>query len=412
MRSSAFTTFVVAVLAGIRPAWGVDGTEVISANSRAEARGGADVAVGDSALSQMENPATLTLVPRGLHMLDFSTPVAFIPATWRGPLDDQDSTLRSVLAGQAALAVPIDDRLTIGGGFHTISGLGAIYDFRHIMIPWMQRRVGSKLECVDLELNVGYKLTDKLSVGAGGRLNVSSLEFSTVIGPADVEFGKGYAYGGGFTLGALYQARKDLAFGLAYRSPSWMSDISGGRGKASVLGVLPVPLGGINVDEFRLPQRIAAGVAWDATSRLKLVGEVRWLNYSNSFFHSFTIATDGFVDIRYPLPLGYRDQWAFMAGAEYKLDEHWTVAGGYHYATQCVPGENLLPQGSALPHEHVSAGLRYEQDKWWIGVGYIFAFPETLHGTGWSNIPFGFDYGVSESIQSQHILSMGFGLRW
>jgi long-subunit fatty acid transport protein len=409
------TTWLVllaASLSGPRLTLGVDGTEVLAASPKAEARGGADVAVGDSALSQIDNPATLTLAPRDLEQLDFAFPMGFLVASWPGPLDSAGSEKRYELAGQMGLTMPVDDRLTLGVAFHTKSGEGTRYDFRHLLIPITRRRVLSDMDAVDLEFNVGYKLTEKLSVGAGARLDVTTAKFSTVLGPVDANIGRGYAYGGDFMLGLHYRLRDDLAFGLAYRSPAWMSDLDGGRGKASLLGLLPIPLGAAGIREFKLPQKIATGLAWDATDWLKLVGEVRWLNYSNSFFHSFTVDTETLGGLGIPLPLGYRDQWAFMAGAEFKLSEHWRLGTGYHYATQAIPRDNLLPEGDALPHEHIMAGLRYEQKKWWAGLGYIIALPETLRGSGWSNIPLGFDYGLSEIRQSQHIISMGFGFRW
>jgi long-subunit fatty acid transport protein len=413
MRVRPAIGFLAATWFGLpRLALGVDGVEGIASNPKAEVRGGGDVAVGDSALSQIDNPATLALAPRGVEQLDFAARLAFLVTSWQGPLDSADSEKRNVMGGEAAYALPIDDRLTVGAAFHARLGTGTRFDFRHLLIPYMQRRVGSDMDGGDLEFNAAYRLTKELSVGAGARLDVTTARFSAVLGPGDLDFGRGYAYGGGFSLGLHYKVRDDLALGLAYHSPSWLTDLAGGHGQASFLGLFPVPLGAVSMETPQLPQKIAAGLAWDATHRLKLVGEVRWLNYSNSMFHEFTVAADGLVDLRYPVPLGYRDQWAFMAGGEYKLTERWKIAGGYHYATQAVPAENLIAEGSAIPQHHLTSGLRYERDKWWVGIGYIVAFPETMHGTGWSNIPLGFDYGVSEIRQSQHIISTGFGFRW
>jgi long-chain fatty acid transport protein len=265
---------------------------------------------------------------------------------------------------------------------------------------------------IAIYLNAAYKLTDKLSVGIGARAEVATSKFSMVLGPADLEFGRGYAYGGGFQLGLHYQARDDLTFGLAYRSPSWFGDLSGGDAKVSLFGLLPVPLGSANIDELRLPQRIMAGAAWDATDWLKFIGEARWINYGNSTFHSTTVATDGLIDLRYPLPLGYRDQWAFILGAEFKLDERWTLGVGYHYATAPVPRENLLPMCSILSQHHATIGLRYETERWWVGGGYIVAFRESLRGRGYSDIPLGIDYGLSNMAQTQHSIFVGFGFRW
>src|SRR5204862_254695 len=80
-------------------------------------------------------------------------------------------------------------------------------------------------------------------VAAGLRAEVVTAKFSTVLGPADVEFGRGYSWGGGFQVGLHYQALDNLAFGLAYRSPTWFGDLAGGDADASLLGFLPIHLG-------------------------------------------------------------------------------------------------------------------------------------------------------------------------
>lgn len=386
----------------------IDGVELISANTKAQARGGADVAVGDSALSQIDNPATLSLSSRDAWQLDFGSQLAISIASWNGPIDS-DSDLRLIPVADLALAAPINDRLTLGVAFHSKAGLGTGYEMRHLLMPFGKRRVGSDMKCVELQLNMSLKLTDKLALGAGARAEVSTAEFSAVLGPADVEFGRGYAVGGGFQLGLHYQPRSDLALGLAYRSPGWFNDLSGGQGEASLLGLGSIPLGDVAIDEFRLPQRISAGVAWDATERLKLIGEVRWLNNKKSSLNSATIATSGLVDLRYPFPLGYRDQWVFVAGLEYELSDRWVLGAGYHYSTQAVDRENLSPIGSCIPQHHASIGLRYETEKWWAGASYTIAFSESSRGGGWSDIPLAFDNGLSEIEQTQHLVGFGFG---
>jgi len=401
-----------AILSDANVARATDALEPIGVSTQARMRGGADVAVGDSALSQIDNPATLSLSPRDVYALDVASQLAIVVAPWRGPLDSADSQRKLIHLHNVGLAIPINDRLTTGVALHSKAGLGTRFKLRHLMIPFMKRRVGSDMKDVTLNFSAAYKLTKKLSLGVGARLEVATSEFSLVLGPADVKFGRGYAYGGGFQVGLHYQARDDLAFGLAYRSPSWFGDLSGGSAKASLLGFIPVPLGPAAIDKLVLPQKITAGVAWDATDRLKLIGEVRWTNYNNSTFHSTTIAIDAPIDIRYPFPLGYRDQWAFILGAEYKLDKHWTLAAGYHYATAPVPRQYLVPTCSIPTQHHLTVGLRYETKRWWVGGGYILAFRQSLHGPGYNRIPLGIDYGFSDMAQTHHSISLGFGFRW
>jgi len=370
------------------------------------------VAVGDSTLSQIDNPASLALRPRSSRGLDFAGQFATPFVEWSGPIDSVDSEVNFIPVVNMGFADPVDDKLTWGLAVHSKSGLGTSYHARHLLIPWTDRHVHSDMKNASVSLNVGYRLTKKLSVGAGLRGEGVTAEFSEVLGPVDVEFERGYATGVGCQFGLHYQVRKDVALGLAYRSPTWCTDLAGGDAEASFLGLAPVGLGHANIDRFRLPQKISAGVAWDATDRLKLVGEARWLGYPDTVVDSMRVATDGWVDLRVALPLGYQDQWALAAGAEYELDQHWTLASGYHYCTNPIPRSNLSPIGSIIAQHHLTIGLRYERDNWWVGGGYIVALPASLSASGQSDIPMGIDYGDGEIWQVQHSVSVGFGFSW
>jgi long-subunit fatty acid transport protein len=406
----AFAALVVVLLPAV--AMATDGLEPIGVSMQSRMRGGADVAVGDSALSQIDNPSSLALQPRGVYSLDEASKLAFVNLPWRGPIDTDVSNTKLIHLHNLGLAMPVNDRLTFGLALHSKAGVGTSFNMRHLMIPYMKRRVGSDLKNIAVDLSAAYKVTEKLSLGLGARVEMATCEFSTVLGPADVDFGRGYAYGGGFQAGLHYQARKNLAFGLAYRSPTWFGDLAGGDGKAALFGVLPISLGGIRLTDLQLPQKVTGGVAWDVNDWLKLVGEVRWTNYDNSVFHSTTVATDGVIDLRYPMPLGYQDFWTFILGSEFKLDKHWTAAFGYHYITTPVDRAYLMPTCDIPVQHHLTAGLRYETDRWWVGGGYVLAFRQSLHGPGYNRVPLGIDYGLSDVAQTQHMISMGFGFRW
>lgn len=394
------------------PAFATDGVEPIGVSMQARARGGADVAVGDSALSQIDNPASLCLSPRDLCRFDLAGKLGILDVKWRGPLDSDDSQIKLIPLVNAGFTVPLNDRFTLGVAVNSKAGLGTRFTFRHLFIPFWNRREASDMKIISMPISLGYKLTDKLSVGVGGRFETATSEFSTVLGPVDVEFGRGYAYGGGFNAGLHYQATETLAFGLAYRSPTWFGDLAGGKGKASLLGVLPVSLGDVALEDLKAAQRIAAGTAWDATRWMKIVGEVRWLNYNKSTFHDTTIQIHSPIDFGYPFPLGYCDQWAFILGSEFKLGERWKLGAGYHFATPNNNPHNLTPIGSITSTHHATVGLRYEAKKWWVGGGYVISFPRSIEGPGSSHILLGTDYGDGKLAQTQHLISMGFGFSW
>ncbi len=398
------------VLVTVTPAaLATDGLLPIGVSTQAQARGGADVAVGDSAVSQVYNPASLSLFPRHKYHFDLAGEMGILPGHWRGPAGSADDERLFGYLANMGLAIPLDDIFTLGLALHSRAGTQARYKNRHLMIPFMKSRVHGDLKVIAPHLNLGIKVNDKLSFGIGGRMDVATAEVSTVLGPADVDFARGYAYGGGFQAGVHYQATDDLSFGAGYVSPAWCSDLAGGNLEAALLGLIPIDLGEACMTDFKLPQKVFVGTAWDAFDWMTLHGEVRWINWHNSTFHKTTIATDGLIDLRYPFALGYQDQFAFIVGADFKLSEHWTLGTGYHYGTEPVNPANLLPTGSVLPQHHATIGLRYHQDNWWVGGGYILSFPIHVEGPGYSDILLGLDYGCSEVWQTQHGFSVGFG---
>lgn len=402
---------------------GTDGIEPIGISMQSLARGGADVAVGDSALSQIDNPATLTLSPDDAVGLDFAGQLLMPRTRWDGRIDSAPSTIRHIPLGHVGLALPQNERLTLGVAFHSKSQLGTRFRLRHLVMRDLKRRFGSDMRDFALSLNVGYRSTRKLSLGAGVRGELATAEFNTVSGPLTLDFGRGYAVGGGFQLGLHYQALPTLAFGLGYRSPTWFQDLTGrdseanfaGESEAGTFGRFPIPLGKGTVRNIRLPQRVAAGLAWDATDWLKIVGEARWLNYAGSTFDTtrlrFLIPISP-VGILAKTPIGYRDQWVFITGTEFKLSRHWKLGVGYHYATDPIANSTVLPIAANVTQHHLTAGLRYEADKWWIGGGYVLGLENAVRANWRTNTPFGTDYRRGRLEQTQHSVMLGFGFHW
>jgi len=106
-----------------------DSWESIGTSAQAMARGGADVAVGDSALSQIDNPATLTLSPRDARRFDFAGQILFPKVTWSNPIDSATSKDPRP-AGNAALTVPVNKKLTLGLAFYSKAGTYTDYKIR------------------------------------------------------------------------------------------------------------------------------------------------------------------------------------------------------------------------------------------------------------------------------------------
>lgn len=411
---------IAVLLCPRQPARATDGIEPIGLSTQSMARGGTDVAVGDSALSQIENPATLTLSPSGKWRLDAAGELLMPQLHWTGPRDSADSAVRHIPLGHAGLVFPGGGPWRFGLALYSKSQLGAEYTMHPAMFPYSDRRMEASLRDFGLAADAAYRLTDKLSLGIGVRGELLTGEFTSVNGPVTLDFSRGYAFGGGFQFGVHYRFLPTLSAGLGYRSPTWFQDLTGEHETSSLAGdwqtslfpLPPVYVGRASVETIRLPQKLSAGLCWDAADRLRLAAEGRWINYSNSVLDIADFRVAGPLNLHVPSPLGYHDQWVLAAGAEFKLTKHWLLGCGYHYASNPVSRLALLPVVSLVTEHHLTAGLRYQRENWWVGAGYVLGFPASFASHGRTRVPLGVDYAHSQVDQTQHSITCGFGLVW
>ena len=414
----AITFLFLSLVYPVSPAWATDGIEPIGLSTQSMIRGGADVAVGDSSLDQINNPATL---PRVGRRFDLSGELLMPQSKWRGPIDSDTSSARYLPLGHAGVSIPVSDKVSLGTAIWSKSLLKSDYRMRHPFDPWQRRRVGVDMRDFGLGLNAGVKVTDKLTLGGGLRMELATSEFSCVNGPMSLEFGRGWSVGGGFQLGALYQLTPRVTLGVGYRSPTWFQDLVGNHSdsglinewKAGMPGMMSIPIGKALVDHIILPQRLAAGVTWDATDRLRLTVEGRWINYDRSTMNTANFRVDGPFQLKIPTAIQYRDQYAVMTGAEYKLTDHWTIGGGYHFASNPINTKKLQPTADMIVEHHLTTGLIYRQKNWWVGGGYMLGLPNSISGRDY-NLFSPFNTGTTKQHlwQMQHSLFLGLGFSW
>ncbi len=370
------------------------------------------MAVGDSVLSQVDNPATLSLSPRNTTTFDYAGELLASSQNWSAPLNSTSTYFVTRPYPSLAIAHPVNDRLTFGLAVYPKAGIYNNYHLRPLFFPFKKEHMQSSFIDGAFVLNAAYKVTDKLSLGAGLRGELLTAKFNSVFGPVDADFSRVWVLGGGYQFGLYYQATKRLSLGMGYRSPSWLTACKDADAEGILLGVLPLSLGQGDLSRWTLPQRVNLGAAYDVTAWWKLIGEMRWINYHSSLFNTTTIETRGVLDLNFPLHLRYDDIWVFIAGSEFKLSNHWKLDVGYNYSTDPSHRSRLFPTAPALIQHHVSVGLRYEKNNWWVGGGYIYGFKSTQTGSGVSKIPLGVDYSFGRLEQEQNSIFFGAGFRW
>ena len=200
----------------------------------------------------------------------------------------------------------------------------------------------------------------------------------------------------------MYQPTETLRFGLAYRSnvchdaegdmkikhnidarQLGNSPLAGTAAQMQGLGTYLSSLSPYNDFKVRVrtPDTIMATATWEATEDLRLSGLVRWAKWSNLgalHIHSSGIALKNEL---MQAPGGdtqtntyeWKDTWLFSVGADYRLNNEWTVRGGLAYETGAVDKEELRP--ATIP----------DVDRVWFSLGGTYKYSKQLQ----------FDFGAT-----------------
>ena len=260
------------------------------------------------------------------------------------------------------------DRIAVGIGLISPFGLAVNYEDTG---PLRFVVTSAKLEVIDINPTIAYKVNDVLSIGAGINIFLANVELenrvdfgaSPLVGSpgsrtfeGNSDFKDRSASAIGYNLGVLYKPTERLSFGVSYRS----------RADLEVDGTLrigvPTPLqstlgSAITRDasmRIVLPNIIRGGVAYwplkDEKHSLKLEFDLDWTSWED--LDSFTLRLDEPIPAlpnpeRIPSFRNFDNTFAFLFGVEYgrQLNDNTLIKlrTGYIYAETPVPEETFDP---------------------------------------------------------------------
>ena len=249
---------------------------------------------------------------------------------------------------------------------------------------------------IDINPSFAWKPNDFFSVGGGISLQYAKAKLGMdAYLPGTVENGlqshgyighgeeTGDSWAWGWNLGFVLRPTETFRFGVSYRSAikhkaSGHYKFSDGQvrtlGSGNQTQTLPFNLLNGKYDSkvtIKTPDTVYASALWEASKDLTLTGTVRWAKWSNS--QVWTLRQTGVpaafsgsfsnIDIRHH----YRDTWLFALGADYKINEQWTVRGGIAYEENAAGKDQTyrvatIPDGDRL---FLSLGCSYNFDKHW-----------------------------------------------
>lgn len=260
----------------------------------------------------------------------------------------------------------IKDDMWFGLGITVPFGMATEYDNNWAAAD---KGMNAEVKVFDINPNVAFKLTDTLSFGAGVSLQYVTAQFeqkqalyqgTTRVGTLRVRLNAdGWAWGG--NLGFMWQPTETVRVGLAYRSQvNHKADGYLKTDRETLLGIDHFQSNDGHA-EMSAPHVITLTGTWKATEDLRLSALARWTNWSS--FDKLPIsgsslgeATRG-VTNKHDAVYNWKDSWLFTVGADYDINDEFTVRGGVGYEISPVDDDKY--RSATIP----------DTDRLWLSMG-------------------------------------------
>lgn len=294
------------------------------------------------------------------------------------------------------------DNVWVGLAMTVPFGMGTGYDDNWSLA---KRGISAQVLTFDFNPNVAWKLSEKVSLGAGMSVQYASADLKmkdlagqqdnmplTVDGEVDAD-----SWAWGFNVGMMWTPVDNLRFGLSYRSKvnhHAKGDFTVNNLRQGNTAITGNYLNGALASNQTLralwgkhdaavslstPAWLMATAAWDVNDLLSLYATFRWTDWS-----SFKV-----LDINYsvvdqgtktkPVPNFWKDTYLVSLGADMRFYDWWTMRAGIGYET------------SAVDEARLRTAIIPDADRLWLALGSSFKVAKDfqldvsaawLHGIG------------------------------
>ena len=252
--------------------------------------------------------------------------------------------------------MPIGDKLRFGIGVNVPFGLATEYD-----ATWVGRFQGIKSELTTININpsVSYKLSDSVSIGGGINYQMADAELTNAVVLGAGVTGKTKLEadddGWGWNLGVMFQIAPATRIGVAYRSEIDYELEGSVTTTADATGTVVALASGPSRAEATFPDMISISLAQDVSDRLQLLADVTRTGWSSINQVNVINSTNGAT--RDVLAFDFDDAMRYAIGANYRLNDAWTLKGGIAFDE--TPVKSATTRTVRLP----------DNDRTWISVG-------------------------------------------
>lgn len=324
-------------------------------------------------VSNLHDPSTIFFNPAGLTRLDGIQAQAAVNVLMpRSKLTDTGSTSPGTGNGgnpydptpvpNGFISYEIGHNLWAGLGLTAPFGLGNKYDD-----GWFGRFDSTKTELTvfDIQPTLAYRVNDMLSFGVGLNAQRSDADLQSIVNFGLGEYTsrlKGDDWGYGYSLGVQFTPWAATTIGVNYKSAVHHT-LDGKVAVTSPAGALFTALSSDATAKLVTPDHLTMGLAHHVTDRLTVQGQTTWFGWNN-FDNITAVRASGAVASR--VEQNYQTSWAFAGGAEYILNDQWTLRGGLQFDQTPTTDEyrtSRTPDG----------------DRTWVSMGATYGLNEKIN---------------------------------
>ncbi len=311
----------------------------------------------------------------------------------------------------------LGDRLWVGAAVNVPFGLETEWD-----PAWVGRfhATRSKVQAVNVNPTLAYRVNDRLSLGIGADYQHLTADLNSVVAYGGISFAvaaslpppigtlagagilaqlggasglaleapaliSGSSNAWGWNAGALIRLNEQAQIGVTYRSKI-THDVSGdvtfqGVTHFSEDGPLGVVGAGINAQfangpvttTIKLPDTFSVAGRWQQSDALELLADWTFTGWSS--IKSLDIVRSGQGAAFTSAPLQFKNTWRAGLGANYKVNERWTVRLGTAYDKTPVQDQFRTPRLPDDDRVWIAGGLQWKvRDKVRVDAGYAHLF--------------------------------------
>lgn len=381
-----------------------NGTYLTGYGAETIGRGGANLAISDRSLALNFNPAGIGQLQGNHFTLNLSVlaPSLIFENAINQPIDSDDRYFP--LPAVAYVRGSKDSPWTWGVGFVAQGGQGATFENMNTFFGTRDETF-TEIRFMTVTPTLAYNFSDDMALGLALNLGYADASFRffrdtsffNPVNPAtsfpgvNMKQAAGFQWNvrGGwwwrphprFTVGAIYQTETESNF---EDGDLWVNYSA-------------FPFIGQHVkydaemDGFTFAAQAGVGFALRPDDRWTLALDIKRYFWDDALDTIIVTGRDPelplptpFDVVTLPFIFNWEDQWIYAFGADYRLNDRWTLRGGYNFGDNPVPAGTLTPLFPAIVEDHLTFGFSWLSS---AGVTYEFAIEHALENSVTNNNP-------------------------